>query len=301
MRKHLSLYAVASFLLIHNQFVGAADTREGKIISIDSQAGKVVIQDNESDQQRTEQIPSDVKMTRDGKTVKLNDLQNGDTVKLNVDRDGKVTEVTASEKSAKAASESDIPHFLRDLNLTQEQKDKIKGICSDCSEQRASAWKEFHERYHETVEIEASMLATIEEHLTDTQRKQIHNHRERVSHRRHHHARHNTDAAIGNRKDADRTDQNKNPVVEEVTVVGILLSPEQESVAEEVRETYFDRLHKLHGELATLHSRLIAMETERLVKIEDVLTKEQRETLRKEHQKTTHSHKSASNHAGNSR
>ena len=336
MRTLLSLYSVACCLLIQSSLLVAADDRNSKVVSIDTAGGKIVVTD-QSDQKKTQQIPSSARIQRNGKTATLNDLKKGDTINFTTDNDGKVTEIVASnaesdanttnnstDASFKDKSDSEMPRFLRNLTLTQEQKDKIKNVCNECSEQRETAWREFGEKYRETIGLEAAMLAAIEENLTDVQRKHIRDQRERMANRREqrearqaarderknrddkgsdrNNAKDNSDRKDSDRKDSsDKKDSDKNIVVEEITVVGVTLSPEQESVAEDVRGNYFDHLHKLNGELQSLHSRLVAMETDRLLKIEEILTKEQKESLRKEHHKIAQAAKSAVHHAKTAR
>jgi len=309
----LSLLSAACCLLIQSSLFVAADDRPSKVESIDASGGNIVVTD-QSDQKKTQQIPSTAKIQRNGKTATLNDLKKGDRIKLTMDKDGKVTEVAASDTDsdsnardnadspkARDKSDSEMPRFLSNLTLTQEQKDKIKNICKDCSDQRETAWREFGEKYRETIGIEAAMLAAIEEHLTDAQRKHIREQRERMARRHEHREAHHAakDNARDEKKDRDNKVGSGNTVVEEITVVGITLSPDQETAAEDVRGNYFEHLHRLNGDLQTLHSQLVAMETERLLKIEDILTKEQKETLRKEHKKITHAAKSAMRHEKN--
>lgn len=319
MRTQFSVLSAVCCLFMQSSLLVAADERNSKVVSVDAAGGNIVVT-NQSNQDKTQQIPSSAKIQRNGKTVTLNDLRKGDTVKISMDTDGKVTEIvasdTASDASTKAKatdanskdeSDADIPRFLTNLNLTAEQKDKIKDICKECSQQREDTWREFGEKYRETIGLEAAMLAAVEENLTDAQRKHIREQRERMANRRH-----NREARQASRenarderksrdnKDGDKSND-KNVIVEEITVVGVTLSPEQEAAAEGVRGNYFDQLHKMNGELQSLHSQLVAMETARLLKIEDVLTKEQKESLRKEHHKIAQAAKSALRHAKDAR
>lgn len=319
MRTQISVLSAACCLFIQSSLLVAADDRNSKVVSIDAAGGNIVVTD-QSNQDKTQQIPSSAKIQRNGKTATLNDLKKGDTIKISMDTDGKVTEIVASDTASDANrssnandtnskdnADADIPRFLSNLNLTQEQKDKIKDICKECSEQRESTWREFGEKYRETIGLEAAMLAAVEDNLTDAQRKHIYEQRERMANRRHNRevrqaSRENARDERKNRdaKDGDKTNDKK-VVIEEITVVGVTLSPEQETAAEGVRGNYFDQLHKLNGELQSLHSQLVAMETARLLKIEDVLTKEQKETLRKEHHKIAQAAKSVLRHTKDSR
>jgi len=179
--------------------------------------------------------------------------------------------------------------------LTSEQKDKIRAICSECEKDRENAWHRFHASYREAIGIEASMMAAIEENLTEAQRKHIRHQRERIARKLDRHDRHDTAKDYAKSENA-KSDDNKNDsndkqdtVVEEITIVGVNLSPDQESTAEELRGSYSHRLHKLNRRISELHAQLVSMEVERLLKIEEILTKEQRQQLRKEHQNLLHS------------
>jgi len=131
--------------------------------------------------------------------------------------------------------------------------------------------------------------------LTEAQRKHIRHQRERIARKLDRHDRHDTAKDYAKSENA-KSDDNKNDsndkqdtVVEEITIVGVNLSPDQESTAEELRGSYSHRLHKLNRRISELHAQLVSMEVERLLKIEEILTKEQRQQLRKEHQNLLHS------------
>jgi len=226
--------------------------------------------DKDGKGEHSHMIPAQSKITRDDRTVKLGDLKKGDWVKVTMDN-GKVTQLAAGA----ATNSNDLEGMLDRLKLTADQKEKIKKICKDSEADREATWKAFEIRYREAIAIEASMLAAIEDNLSDAQRKNLSEHR-----RRH---RHRGDAASGN---AQRNAASQ-PVVEEITIIGVTLSPEQEDAAETLRDRYSDRLQDLSGLIEDLHARLVGLETERLLEIEGVLTKDQREELRKEHQKIT--------------
>jgi len=300
-----------------------AGTHEGKVVSIEegtaNSDGKLVMTEKDGKDEHRHMISSNVRITRDSKTVKFNELKKGDYVTVTTNSDGKVTELAVDQPGANRNADQtskrdgdqnsryndrkgELPDFLTSLNLTSDQKDKIKAICNECDKDRENAWHRFDASYREAVGIEASMLASIEENLTEAQRKQIREQRERIARRhamrderredrRERHDIGKNDAAKDTNKNDTVKDNNRNDsnnkndiVVEEITVVGVNLSPDQESTAENVRGSYSHRLHKLNRRISDIHAQLISMEVERLLKIEEILTKEQRQQLRKEHQ-----------------
>jgi len=54
---------------------------------------------------------------------------------------------------------------------------------------------------------------------------------------------------------------------------------------QQVRNGYLQRLGRLNEQIEELHARMISLETEKILDIEEVLTKEQRQQLREDHQK----------------
>lgn len=351
MRIHLSHCLTAGCVMLFGACLVAAETHEGKVVSTqdarDNGDGKLVMTDKDNNKEHSHTISSQVRITRESKAVKLSDLHKGDRIKVTTNDDGKVTEVAALDSktdpsdsqskdqgsrdrdssNANSKGQSDLPDFLANLNLTEDQKNKLKSVCHECDSERESAWRQFGQKYRETIQIEASMLAAIEENLTEHQKKLINNQRDRSvrGHWGHDRKGSGHDRKSSDNNDQDKTsksnDQDKNgatatsskdsqnssdkpqndqhqnkpgavpgtgagpDVIEEITVIGVTLSPEQENAAEGIRNSYFHRLRRLNAELSHLHSRLVALETNRLLKIEDILTKEQRTQLRRDHQK----------------
>jgi hypothetical protein len=229
------------------------------------------------------------------------------------DDKGKVKEGAAKDSNAgnkgnsgRAKSSSDsskdekLPAALENLNLSSQQRDQVQGIVREYDSDLDSAWQEFSDRYLEAVGMEASMLAAIEENFNDTQRKHIHKqrHKRAMSGKSASKDDKNEKGTIktdaGNVKKATGTaksneekgddDDDDDVVVEEVVIVGVSLTPDQQAAADNVHSKYFDRLRTLDRDIEHLHSRLVALETEKLVKIEKVLTKDQLAQLRKHHQ-----------------
>jgi len=364
MRKSLLLCLAACCVAFTGLVAYAGTTHEGKVVSVEegtgNSDGKLVMTDKDGKDEHRHSISSEVRITRDNKTVKLNELKKGDMITVTTNSNGKVTEVAANQSDSNRDSDrnsnqnanrnnsgqsnagqdnsnrhtgrggDEIPDFLTNLNLTSEQKEKIKSVCNSCEKDRENAWHQFHRAYREAIGIEASMLAAIEENLSESQRKQIRDQRQRISRKqgsgnqndsstnqssRSDNSRSNSDqnrsnndqnnqSAQNDRNQTTRNNQsgrndsgNQNTgVYEEITIV--TLTPEQEETAEGVRGSYSQRLHKLNHKISELHAQLVAMEVDRLIKIEDILTKEQRQQLRKEHQGLERSNVRTSQNSG---
>lgn len=164
---------------------------------------------------------------------------------------------------AKPALSATLPAWLEKLNLSAQQKGQIETIVSQHDAQFAATWNQFGERYQETLRTEATVLATIEENLTDTQRQQAHEQRQKMLLSR----------------AADRTANGEGEVG-----LGVALTAEQEALGRKIQEKVQARLNTLGSEVQLLHNRLLSIEMDKLVEIEKVLTKEQREQLSQQRQ-----------------
>ena len=162
-----------------------------------------------------------------------------------------------SVPDAKAGRPAPLAEWLSKLKLSPQQKSQIELIVTEHDAQFAAAWQQFGERYQMTLRTEAVVLATVEESLTDTQRRQAHDQRRKLLVERA-----NDVAAAGE---------------SEAKVLGISLSPEQEAVAKKVHEKFQAKLATLGNEVQQLHNRLLSIEMDKLVEIEKILTKEQRD------------------------
>ena len=181
----------------------------------------------------------------------------------------KGTTVRATEPSGHAAVHSRIPNNLETLKLSQEQRDQILAIVGKCDGDHATVWNQFSERYMETITVECTLLAAIEDGLTETQRQQVRGHRHQTAHRGK-----SLNAANGQSGDQAIATPGSE-AKEEITLLGVTLTPEQEAAADTLQGKYLDRLRSLNREIEGLHTRLVALEADKLVEIEKVLTKEQ--------------------------
>jgi hypothetical protein len=292
-RQMLSCTMVSGIFLAYVATAYADKSHDGKVVSVSegtrSKEGKLVMSDKDGQNEHNHMISSSAKIMRDGKSVKLGDLRKGDAITVTTSDDGKVTALAAKETTASgtansnratsnnsdAGEKSNEPDILKNLKLSSDQQTKINDIIKKYDDECGSTWKEFSDSYQRAIRMEASMLAAIEEHFTDTQRKRVREQRRRTGHHKHH---------DGKTTLKTTPEESSNEAQDEIVIIGITLTPQQEENAQHVRRHFFDRLNSLNQDIDRLHAKMISLETEKLVEIEDVLTKEQREQLRKDHE-----------------
>lgn len=176
---------------------------------------------------------------------------------------------TQTGPRAKAASTTvALPACLEKLTLSAQQQGQIKEIVQDYDTDLASVWKQFGDRYLETIRTEASLLAAIEDNLTEAQRKQVRDQRRKT-------AQHQKTLAGTDVKPSQATAKPASAVEEEIAIVGISLTAKQEEAADKLQEKYLSHLRSLNRDIQGLHTRLVSLEADKLVEIEKVLTKEQ--------------------------
>lgn len=184
-----------------------------------------------------------------------------------------IAEEPAGAKAKSQAKEAAIPECLEKLKLTSQQQGQIKDIIRNYDDSLAVVWKQFGVRYMQAITMETSLLAAIEDNLTETQRQQVRAQRHKTAH---------------NEKAIEATDEQpnqsttkpKSAVEDDLAGVGIVLSSEQEAAADKVQEKYLSQMRSLKRDIQGLHIRLVSLEADKLVAIEKVLTKEQLATLR---------------------
>lgn len=202
----------------------------------------------------------------------------------------KGTAVRAKDSPDHAAAHSKIPSCLEKLKLSQTQRDQILEIVGKCDGEHAAVWKQFSERYMETVGVECMLLSAIEDTLTETQRKQVRGHRHQTAH--------NGKSLEGtNGKPNQANAKPGNAAEEELAVGGVTLTTEQEAAADKLQGKYLDRLRSLNRDIEGLHTRLVALEADKFAEVEKILTKEQLTQLREIRQSPPVSEKVASKSA----
>jgi hypothetical protein len=172
-----------------------------------------------------------------------------------------------------APKDAAIPPCLEKLALSREQEAKVKDIIAEYEMDLTSVWKEFGDRYMETVRTEALLLAAIEDNLTETQRTQVRAERRKT-------AQHQKTLAGTNFKPNQSTDKPNSAVEQEIAIIGVVLTAEQELAADKIQGEYLSRLRSLNRDIQGLHTRLVSLEADKMVEIEKVLKKEQLQQLR---------------------
>ena len=186
-------------------------------------------------------------------------------------------DTNAKNKAAAAPDEATIPSCLKELTLTQQQQEQIKQVVREYDADLASVWKQFGTCYLETVRTEALLLTAIEDNLTDAQRKQVRDQRRKT-------ARHQKSLAGTDDKPNQATTKPSGAVEEEIGIVGVPLTAEQEAAADKLQEKCLSCLRSLNRDIQGLHIRLVSLEADKLVEIENVLTPEQLRQLRENRQ-----------------
>jgi len=217
---------------------------------------------------------------------------------------------------ADSRGKTEIPSFLTDLQLKQDQQDRIKSILQKYDPQIEQTWTRLQESLTESIGMEATLLAAIEDGLTEMQRKHVRKRRQKTidsssdqgtgskdqsdatsGDTRNKTANANADngpkgprtsapPANSNKGDAGNANANANgnngnaEPVDELVVIGITLTPEQQTRAGRVHSSYDKRLHALRAETHAMHWKLVALEAEKMTSIEEVLTKDQLQKLR---------------------
>jgi hypothetical protein len=196
-----------------------------------------------------------------------------------------------AKDSDDAAKKSDLPSCLSKLKLTDEQKTKAKEVVQKYDDKIDKVMKHFSEKYLETVETEAALLTSVEDILSEQQRENIRNERRKAAHSDKDTDK--TDAAKSDDKSKAVSSNDTKPgksavVVEEIDEItfanGITLTVDQEVIADRITTKHMAHLRALHRRVHSIHNRLIALETDKIVELEKLLTKEQLSQLRQDRQ-----------------
>ena len=171
-----------------------------------------------------------------------------------------------------ASAQIELPSCLLELNLTQEQQNQIQTTMRRHEADIAVVWKQFSDCYMDAIRTEAVLQCVIEDNLNDAQRAQVRDQRRRVAQRQ---------PAILVTPAAARqaADGPKSPIEEHPGLIGVALTPEQESAAEKLEESYGSSLRSHNRDIAELHTRLLSLEADKFVEIEKVLTADQLKKL----------------------
>jgi hypothetical protein len=182
--------------------------------------------------------------------------------------------------AAAPATEAGIPACLEKLKLTQPQQAQAKEVVRKYEASVDAVWKQFGEKYMETVRTEVALLAAIEDNLTEAQRTQVRDQRRKVAHAEQSLEGTNSKPNKATAKPADAVEQ-------EIAGTGITLTHEQEAAADIIHQKYVGHLRSLNRDIQGLHTRLVSLEADKLVELEKMLTKEQLAQLREGRQSVT--------------
>jgi hypothetical protein len=200
-----------------------------------------------------------------------------DPIKPEVQTNNKLAPVTTLAAPTEAAV---IPECLEKLKLSPAQETQAKEIVRDYDTKLDAVWKQFGEKYMETVRAEVSLLAAVEDNLTEPQRTNVRGQRRKVAHAEMVLEGTHTKPNQAKAKPAD-------PVEQVVTGAGISLTHEQEAMADKIQEKYAGHLRSLNRDIQGIHNRLVSLDADKLVELEKLLTKEQLAQLRAGRQTTT--------------
>lgn len=164
------------------------------------------------------------------------------------------------------ADSSAIPECLEKLKLSAKQQEQVKKINQEYEESLGMVWKQFGDHYMKTIKLESSMLAAIEDNLTEAQRQQVRDERRKM--------------AKPDKAPAGKPGKHADAAEKEIEAAGVTLTHDQEVAADRVHQKYRDHLRSLNHSIHNLHSQLVSLEADKLVEIEKVLTKEQLTQLR---------------------
>jgi hypothetical protein len=186
-------------------------------------------------------------------------------------------------KPASATATADttaMPECLGNLKLTQAQQTQAKEIIRKYDATLDAVWKQFGDKYMETVRIEVSLLAAIEDNLTEAQRTKVRDQRRKVAH---------AEKALEgtSSKPNQATAKPADPVEQEVAGASISLTPEQEAAADKIHQKYVGHLRSLNRDVQGIHNRLVSLEADKFVELEKLLTTEQLAQLREARLKMT--------------
>jgi len=201
-------------------------------------------------------------------------------------------ETDSSKRGTSSKDRDELPACFEKLNLTKEQTSQARDIVRKYDAKIDDTWKEFSDKYMETIRTEVDLLAAVEDNLSESQRASARKERHRIAHlerKARHKAENNKTASSNDNKDNKSTDQSSNAKPETVDIAvignnGVVLTIEQEDLADRIHHKYVHRLRSLNRDIHILHAQLISLEADKLVELEKILTKEQLDHLRKDRQ-----------------
>lgn len=170
-----------------------------------------------------------------------------------------------------------LPHCLEKLKLTPLQQTQARDIIQKYDAKLDTVWKQFGDKYMETLRTEVALLSAVEDNLTEPQRTNVRGERRRVA---------NAEKAMeGTQTKPNLATDNPADSAEQVIAgKGITLTSEQEAVADKIHENYVGHLRSLNRDIQGMHNRLVSLEADKFVELEKLLTKGQLAELRESRQ-----------------
>jgi hypothetical protein len=199
-------------------------------------------------------------------------------------REPESREPATTGKAGARLDRSTLPATLDRLKLSGDQQQQVRQVVEKYNTEIDTVWKDFTKQYLDTIALESQLLATIEDRLDDSQRDYIHQQRSRAAHGGAADDRNDRPADRQGRRDARADAQESQPTaaVEEVLIVGVKLTPEQERAADTAYSSYSERLRDGKRRIHQLHTRILSLESEKLAQVERLLTDDQLTQLRKD-------------------
>lgn len=182
------------------------------------------------------------------------------------------------QAGARAPAEAGmLPECLAKLKLTASQQAQAKEIVGKYDAKINAVRKQSGERYMDTIKTEVSLLAAIEDSMTDEQRTKVRDQRRKTAH-----AEQAPDNTPDNttEKPSRGKDKAGDLIQDEIAAVGVSLTSEQEAAADKIHHNYTGQLRALKRDMHSLHARLLSLEADKLVELEKMLTKDQLAQLR---------------------
>lgn len=171
-----------------------------------------------------------------------------------------------------------IPECLGKLNLSAQQQEQIKTIIHNYDGSLGTVWKKFGERYMQAIEMETSLLAAIEDDMTEPQRQQVRAQRKKMA--QHEKAMAATNTKVNQAVATPNEETTKPATAAAEAAAGITLTDDQEAAADKLHEKYRTQLRSLNRDIQGLHTQLVSLEADKFVEIEKILTKDQLVQLR---------------------
>jgi hypothetical protein len=171
----------------------------------------------------------------------------------------------------RVASIVGFPPVLEKLGLSGDQRKQIEAIASKQDALFLAAWQDFSQCYQRTLKAESILLAAIEDGFTDAQRQQAHQERGKAI------AAQTAPAQVTNQ--VAKSPATAATPTSDTPPTGVALNAEQVAAAGKLQEKYHLHLGPLARDIQSCHNRMLAIEMEKFLEIQKVLTPGQKTKL----------------------